>query len=379
MLQANRLSSKATSSASSTTWTLTGGSRPGESTHTFEITRTPFRIGRRQDAELCVESGFISSQHAELVQSAGLLCIRDSGSTNGTFVNGRRVTHDTLLSEGDLIELGDISFRVGRREKNRQVGRDTEPMIDKTCHFVDSGDLAAARALMQMMETRALLPCFQPIHELKTGDVHGYEFLARSEVEHVKNPGAMFNTAKSINKEVELSVLCREQAVEHSRSLPVNVPVFLNTHPSEPLLETLVPQLESLRERYPARPLVLEIHEAAVTEPGLIRQLRTRLQAIDVGLAFDDFGKGQARIRELICAPSDYIKFDASLIRDLQEVSKEQFRFFRSIMRGIQDEGAKTIAEGVETEDMADVCREIGFDLVQGYLFSRPAIMAFNE
>ena len=374
MLQTKRLSSRTLSSP--TTWTLTDERKSTESAHTFEVTKTPFRIGRHEDAELSVGSTFVSSLHAQLVQAGQMLCIRDAGSTNGTFVNGRRITHDTLLSEGDLIEIGDVRFRVGQRKNSRIVGSDTQPLIDKTCHLVDSGDLAAARGLMQLMETRALLPCYQPIHELTTGHVHGYEFLARSEVDAVRNPGAMFAAAKSIKKEVELSVLCREQAVEFSLCLPPSMPVFLNTHPSEPLLDTLVPQLESLRQRYPDRPLVLEIHEAAVTEPGLVRELRARLDQIDVGLAFDDFGKGQARIRELICAPSDYIKFDSSLINDLREVSREQFRFFRSILQGIQSEGAKTIAEGVETEEMAAVCRDIGFDLVQGYLFSRPTIMS---
>ena len=120
---------------------------------------------------------------------------------------------------------------------------------------------------------------------------------------------------------------------------------------------------------------MLEIHEAAITEPALIRELRAMLAEVDVRLAFDDFGRGQARIRELICASSDYIKFDAALIQDLQGISREQFRFFRSIIAGIRAEGAVTVAEGVENDAMAEVCREVGFDLVQGYLFSRPTLL----
>ena len=123
------------------------------------------------------------------------------------------------------------------------------------------------------------------------------------------------------------------------------------------------------------RPLVLEIHEGAITEPGLVRNVRAALHEIDVQLAFDDFGAGQARIRELICAPSDYIKFDAALIHDLQDVSKEQFRLFRSIIQGVREEGAITVAEGVETPQMIELCEQTGFDLVQGYALSRPAIM----
>ena len=85
---------------------------------------------------------------------------------------------------------------------------------------------------------------------------------------------------------------------------------------------------------------------------------------------------GQARIRELICAPLDYIKFDAALIRDLQDVSREKFALFRSIICGVRSEGAITVAEGVETDLMVQICKDIGFDLVQGYALSRPAIMS---
>ena len=130
-----------------------------------------------------------------------------------------------------------------------------------------------------------------------------------------------------------------------SEALELNVPVFLNTHPSEALLNTVVPQMRTLRDQYPNQMIVLEIHEAAITEPALIRELRAMLAEIRVRLAFDDFGRGQARIRELICAPSDYIKFDSALIQDLQEISREQFRFFRSIIAGIRNEGAVTSSQ----------------------------------
>jgi EAL domain-containing protein (putative c-di-GMP-specific phosphodiesterase class I) len=153
-------------------------------------------------------------------------------------------------------------------------------------------------------------------------------------------------------------------------------PIFVNTHPAEPLLSLVVPQMRQLREQHPDVDMVLEIHEAAITEPTLIREVRERLAECGVRLAFDDFGRGQARIRELICAQSDYIKFDSALIADLQHVQPEQFNFFRSIIQGIRQAGAITVAEGVETEDMARICREVGFDLVQGYLFSRPQIIA---
>jgi EAL domain-containing protein (putative c-di-GMP-specific phosphodiesterase class I) len=185
----------------------------------------------------------------------------------------------------------------------------------------------------------------------------------------------MFAAAEAAGREVELSMLCREQAVVHSVCLPARLPLFMNTHPAEDLMVEVVPQMQRLREQWPGRPMVLEIHEGAIMEPGLVRNVRAALREVDVQLAFDDFGAGQARFRELICVPSDYIKFDSALIHDLVDLSKEQFGFFKSIINGVKGEGLLTVAEGIENERMIEVCREVGFDLVQRFALSRPTIM----
>ena len=362
------------SKSTRTTWTLKGSIEKESTPQTIDISVLPFRIGRRPELELSLASSVVSARHAEMIESAGLLCIRDLSSTNGTYVNGNRIYQDTLLSEGDWIEVGDVHLRVDYKGSTAQEKQD-QPFL-KTQFINADNQRKSSKGLMDLFARRALGACFQPIHYLSDRDIHGYEFLARSEVDGVTNPGLMFQAAEAVGREVELSMLCREMGLEHSICLPQKLPLFLNTHPSEPLMESVVPQMRLLRERYPNRPLVLEIHEKSVTEPRFVRQLRDALHEFDVRLAFDDFGAGQARIRELICAPLDYIKFDAALIHDLQDVSREQIALFRSIITAVRNEGAITVAEGVESDLMVEICHDVGFDLVQGYAMSRPAIMA---
>lgn len=358
-------------------WILRGAPLPNQEAHSFPLSTFPFTLGRSRDSDIIINSPVVSSRHCQFLENDGLLFLRDNGSTNGTYVNGRRVTHDTLLSEGDLVEIGETFFRILTTTADCETQK-TEPLLGKTASFEMKDDSRGPRSLQMLLREGTLLPCFQAIHCLQTGSTRGYEFLARSAYPGIESAGRLFDQARRAGQEVELSLKCREQGMAFSESLELNVPVFLNTHPSEALLNTVVPQMRRLRDRYPNRMIVLEIHEAAITEPALIRELRAMLAEIEVRLAFDDFGRGQARIRELICAPSDYIKFDSALIQDLQGISKEQFRFFRSIIGGIRNEGAITVAEGVENDEMADVCREVGFDLVQGYLFSRPTLLTVN-
>lgn len=352
-------------------WTLSGQLSSGESMQSIEISRSPFRIGRRPDLELTIPNVVVSGLHACVVQRDANVYLSDYDSTNGTFVNGTKVREDTLLRDGDWIEIGTVHLRVGRR----QQPLDHAYASHKTLQFQLESQQKGSHALTELIRDRQLEPCFQTIHRLSDRAVYGYEYLARSTVEGVSTPGPMFEVAEAFGREVELSMLCRELGAAHSVCLPSRQPLFLNTHPNEKLLDEVVPQMAELSNQYPDRQLVLEIHECAVMDPRTVRYLQRALQDCGVKLAFDDFGAGVARIRELVSASADYIKFDASLIHEVMALSDQRLKLFRSIVTSIRNEGVITVAEGVEDETTICACTELGFDLAQGYALSRPAIM----
>jgi EAL domain-containing protein (putative c-di-GMP-specific phosphodiesterase class I) len=74
----------------------------------------------------------------------------------------------------------------------------------------------------------------------------------------------------------------------------------------------------------------------------------------------------------LIEVPPDYLKFDITLIRNLEESQPRQ-QLLASLVKLTRDLNILTVAEGVETAGEADACREVGFDLAQGFYFGRPA------
>lgn len=356
-------------------WSLLGSTLPGAATQAIVIHGPLFRIGRRRDMDLTIDSPVVSGVHAELLLRPDGLSVRDCSSTNGTFVNGRRITSETLLYDGAVLEIASTSFRVLSHHPD-PTGAETAALFLKTTFAQDVQDTLGRRHLAQLLSGGNLKPCFQSIHCLQTGEIRGSEFLARSAYTGIESAGQLFEQARKAGREIELSQFCRTQALHFSRLLDPAVPVFLNTHPLEPLLDIVVPQMIQLRQQFPERGMVLEIHEAANTEPGLVRTLRQQLSEINVQLAFDDFGNGQARLREMISATTDYIKFDPSMFRELLQLAPEQRRFFATLVRGLQSEGVITVAEGIETEAMAAVCHDMGMDLVQGYLFSRPTILS---
>ncbi len=76
---------------------------------------------------------------------------------------------------------------------------------------------------------------------------------------------------------------------------------------------------------------------------------------------------------ELVEAPPDFLKFDISLIRDIDKATPERQRMLASLVSLVKDLGIRPLAEGIETPGEADTCRSMGFTSAQGYHFGRPA------
>ena len=96
------------------------------------------------------------------------------------------------------------------------------------------------------------------------------------------------------------------------------------------------------------------------------------LDDLQMQLAYDDFGAGCARIRELAEVAPDVLKFDRLLIKDIHLATSRRQNMVASLAAMALDLGVEPLAEGIECREEADVCREMGFTQAQGYHFGRP-------
>jgi EAL domain-containing protein (putative c-di-GMP-specific phosphodiesterase class I) len=182
-------------------------------------------------------------------------------------------------------------------------------------------------------------------------NVLGYEVLARSRFFGLTDPHSMFAAARVLNMECELSRIFREEGARRGQILPADHVLFVNTHPAEVEdLDLLIFSLSELRQLEPLRPLVLEIHEAAVTCGDEMRTLREALTELNIQLAYDDFGAGQARLVELVDVPPDYLKFDMKLVQNLRTGPNERRMMLASLVKMVRDLGIMPLAEGIEPQ-----------------------------
>lgn len=360
---------------------------PGGVLQRVSLSRFPFRVGRDANADLTIYCPRVSKSHAELRREGNLIAIADLGSTNGTFINGRRVQTSSNLNHGDIVHIANKEFRFvwesvisGDVIDNAITKSTILPSLRSA--FQDAAHLS------ELIERGEVSACFQPIIDLGDrqqgiGDgslaaiLVGFEALGRGcHRELPTSPGPLFALAQERSLAVQLSRAFRRAALIELPRLPSSrvgpSSLFLNVHPDE-LPEPYFPEhLKQLTEaRSSSQMLVLEVHEGFVADLPTLQYLRSQLQDLNMQLAYDDFGVGQARLTALTEVPADYVKLDITIVQGLLH-SRHLRELVRALGEVCADLGTRMIAEGVESEEEAAVCLELGCQLGQGYLFARP-------
>lgn len=343
-------------------WMLSGRGTVGDEIRCFMIRPVPFQVGRRAGLHLVLPSNTVSGLHAEFFFVGSKLCLRDLGSTNGTFVNGERLTEVRELRDNDVIQFSDLPFRLTRN-----------PVVDLSrTRTKDACDQALAIVQFDRLITgKGVVPHYQPIVDLASGRTVAYEALARSRLVGLESPDLMFSAAAQLGLSTELSEMLRRVGVEDSYRMQDVTHLFLNTHPSELDTGTLLQSCAELRRIAPRQPLTIEMHEASMTNADEMIVLRDGLEQLDITVAFDDFGAGQARILEIAAVRPHYVKFDRSMVHDLH-LDPARRKMVAMLVEMIHEVGIIPLAECVETVEEAEACLEAGFVLSQGFLYGKP-------
>jgi EAL domain-containing protein (putative c-di-GMP-specific phosphodiesterase class I) len=353
-------------SSKETVWFLSGRSSSDADVRHVPVLCSPFVIGRGPNVALCLPCRTVSSAHAEIVEDGAGLVLHDLGSTNGTYVNGERISGPRELLPDDLVQFGAMPFRVLKQTAPSSSCTVCEDVMDQ------------AMALVQfdrLMNERAVIPHFQPIVDIHTQRILAFEVLVRARLVGLETPAAMFSVAAKLSVETRLSQMIRSKAVQQTSGFERLPHLFLNTHPAELQEPGLAESMGSVREVSPSQRLTLEIHEKAVGDVAALSRLQAALRDIDVGLAFDDFGAGQGRLLELTKVHPDYLKFDISLIHLIHKAPREHQRMVASLVSMVRDMGVVPLAEGIECAAEREACLEMGFELAQGFFFGKPVAL----
>jgi len=343
----------------------------------FVIAQLPCRIGRSKENDLVIANLGLSRLHAVLSRDiSGQIRLVDENSTNGTFVNRRRVEGYSLLNENDIIHFASAEFKL----RMTLVDQSTVLPFDEMHTMLMPDNMSLSERFVpneaefdQLINGYGLSGAAQPIVDALSRQVMGYELLGRANHPLLpRTPIELFGLAQAMDRELELSLAFREFGTSRIAPHCTGHALFINAHPKETFSENFYVSLERLRQTSPDINIVVEIHESAVTDIVKLRQFASRLTQLGIRFAYDDFGAGQARLLELADVPAHFVKFDISLIRGLHKASERKRQVVRNLVQLVLATGSVPLAEGVEDEEEAQVCIEMGFQLIQGYLTGRP-------
>ncbi|HEX5240437.1 MAG TPA: EAL domain-containing protein [Candidatus Limnocylindrales bacterium] len=278
----------------------------------------------------------------------------------------------------ELTAQADAALYRGKRG-GRTVVTVFDPALDRG--HVDEGMRAElSSAISAVIESGALTPVYQPIVELATGRILGYEGLVRVPRESAfANTGALFDAAEAAGRVQDLDRAALDAVLGGAAALPPTSVVSLNVSPQT--LEsgelTATAFLAILRRhRVSPSQVILELTEReAVREPERLRDALRGVQVAGVRVAADDVGAGNAGLRLLSQFQFDVVKIDLSLVQggSLRATGRDHSHsVLTSLVQMAGRLGAMTIAEGVETPEQLATIRELGITAGQGYLLGRP-------
>ncbi|WP_176696012.1 putative bifunctional diguanylate cyclase/phosphodiesterase [Phenylobacterium immobile] len=227
--------------------------------------------------------------------------------------------------------------------------------------------------LRQAINDEDIRPHYQPLVRLSTGEVTGFEALARWTQPNLGEvpPMAFIPVAENAGLIGRLTFDLLRRACLDALSWPAEMILAVNISPLLLRDQLLARQIiDILRETgLPSSRLEIEITEnALVDDPPVARATLLQLKAEGVNIALDDFGTGYSSLNHLRELPFERLKIDSSFIQSMNE-SDEGRKIVGAIIGLGQSLGLATTAEGVETIEQARQLSELGCDLGQGYLF----------
>ncbi|ATH83165.1 EAL and GGDEF domain-containing protein [Pseudomonas sp. KHPS1] len=217
---------------------------------------------------------------------------------------------------------------------------------------------------------------FQPIVSLSEQRILGYEALTRGPSNSpLHSPLTLFAVARHAGRLSELEMACRKSACKVFSAQGLDGKLFLNVSPESLLDPSHQPgQTLKLLQAFgiPPSQVVIELTEQSPTEDfALLDTALHHYRAMGFSIALDDLGAGYSSLRLWSELRPDYVKIDRHFIDGIHQDAVKR-EFVGSILKMAAASRAQVIAEGIELGEELTVLAEMGVDLVQGYLLSRP-------
>ena len=226
------------------------------------------------------------------------------------------------------------------------------------------------------LENAQFVPYFEPQMDLKTGEIVGFEVLARwiHPLSGVIGPDVFIPVAEEIGLIGRLSETVISDALREAATWDPKIKISVNISPMQLadgwLAQRIVKTLTDTK--FPAERLVIEVTESSLfADMDLARSIVTSLKNQGVRLALDDFGTGFSSLAHLRSLPFDIIKIDRSFVTNIN-AKRENTAIVRAVTTLANALNVPVCVEGIENEESYKTIVRLGCEIGQGWYFGKP-------
>jgi EAL domain-containing protein (putative c-di-GMP-specific phosphodiesterase class I)/CheY-like chemotaxis protein len=280
------------------------------------------------------------------------------------------------------MQQGQIGFFVGASRVDyrpqirleRQVYQGMQAAADAVRDAEQQRKKQLTRELRDIIRRKRVTVLFQPIVRARESTVFGYEILTRGPANSsFLNSDMLFSFAREAKLAWALEAIALEAALRRLRDVDLLDRKFLVNLEAEMFEsdELRVHEMTSFFAQHRGN-FVFELTErAAIEDYAVFRRLLDEFREKGIEVAIDDAGSGYASLEAIAALSPDYLKITKGLVSTLasEPIKQDLVKMLVDLAGKI---GAKTIAEGIETSEEYETCRELGIDLIQGYYLAHP-------
>jgi diguanylate cyclase (GGDEF)-like protein len=275
----------------------------------------------------------------------------------------RRSSGELLMRHADVALYG-----------AKRAGRNCFAWFDAKTERELAHRLRQEEEFRRALENGEFVPFFQPLIDLETRDVVGFEALARwNSPRGLLEAEEFIEVAERTGLIGPLTFAILEQSLQEARKWPARLKLAINISPVQFRDLRLAEQIAKLLTQtgFPAGRLEIEITEGSLLEDrDQVVATITSLKNLGMSISLDDFGTGYASLAQVRTLPIDRIKIDKSFINTMVK-SDQTAAIVGTIASLGHSLQVPLTAEGVESEQIREALKEVGCSEAQGWLFGR--------
>jgi diguanylate cyclase (GGDEF)-like protein len=282
------------------------------------------------------------------------------------------------VSPSQLLRNADIAMYQAKANGKGTFAIFEQSLGSETIHRME-----LEVSLRQALERKEFFLVFQPIVEMNSGRIRGFEALLRwQHPDHgLISPSVFIPIAEEMGIISALDGWALQTACQQLREWKGKYPTLhltmsVNLSSANFMFANLVEKVIQVLKmtQLSGSNLKLEITESIVMkDPEASAKVLERLQEYGVGILLDDFGTGHSSLSYLHQLPFDGLKVDRSFVKEAQ-YSSQSMEIIKTIVSLAQGLKLKLIAEGVETDFQRQMLQDLGCELGQGYLWWKPLL-----